>query len=85
VAKSDLAHLHDRLGQVIELIQALQSENVNLRQEVQQLRQDLEELKRENNSKSQLVERFENNRHKIRSRVENVLRNVATLEEQTRG
>lgn len=85
MAKSDLAHLHDRLGQVIELIQALQSENVNLRQEVQQLRQDLEELKRENNSKSQLVERFENNRHKIRSRVENVLRNVATLEEQTRG
>jgi acetyl-CoA carboxylase alpha subunit len=85
VAKSDLAHLHDRLGQVIELIQALQSENVNLRQEVQQLRQDLEELKRENNSKSQLVERFENSRHKIRSRVENVLRNVATLEEQTRG
>lgn len=80
VAESVLAHLHDRVIQVCERIKTLHGENVNLRREIQQLREDLEELKKENDSKSRLVERFEDNRLKIRSRVEGILRSMATLE-----
>ena len=82
VAESSLALLHDRLFQVSELVQALRSENVNLQKEIRQLTKDLEELKKANVSKSQLVRRLEHNRLKIQSRVEKVLQNVTTLEER---
>jgi predicted RNase H-like nuclease (RuvC/YqgF family) len=85
VAESPFALLHDRLFRVREFVQALQSENMNLRKEIRQLKQDLEEFEKENDSKRQLVRRFEHNRLKIRSRVEKILQNIATLEEPTGG
>lgn len=84
-AESALTHLQDRLLRVVELVQALQSENTRLKQEFQQLRQELEELKNADQAKSDLLERLQNDRLNIRSRVERIVRNLAALEEPTRG
>lgn len=68
----------------VRLLQTLQSHNASLREEASKLERDLEELKRENQEKSELINRFENDRLKIRSHVERAIKRVAVLEEPVR-
>ncbi len=70
---------------LVERVNDLQAENTDLRQEIQQLKQDLEELNKENQTNNLLIERFERDRLEIRSRVERVIRQVATLDDSARN
>lgn len=84
MAETALSRLQDRLFRVTEIFRTLQQENAGLKQQIQDLTQDLEELKKDNDAKQELMERLENDRLKIRTRVETILKQIATLEEPTR-
>jgi len=68
------------LVRVVELLKKVQAENSELRTVVQQLKDDLEELKKENCAKGELIEKLENDRLEIRSRVEKIITKISTLE-----
>lgn len=85
MAESALAQLQDRLFRVTELFQALRQENAGLKGEIQQIKQDLEELTKEIQLKSQRMKQFEQDRLRIQSRADRILKNVATLEDRTGG
>lgn len=65
---------------VVELLKKVQAENSELRTVVQQLKDDLEELKKENCAKGELIEKLENDRLEIRCRVEKIITKISTLE-----
>jgi len=75
-----LARLEESLVRVVELLKKVQAENSELRTVVQQLKDDLEELKKENCAKGELIEKLENDRLEIRSRVEKIITKISTLE-----
>jgi septation ring formation regulator EzrA len=75
-----LARLEESLARVVELLKKVQAENSELRTVVHQLRDDLEELKRENCAKGELIEKLENDRLEIRCRVEKIITKISTLE-----
>lgn len=84
MAETALCRLQDRLFRVREIFRTLQEENASLKQRIQELTRDLEELKKDNDAKQELMERLENDRLKIRTRVETILKQIAILEEPTR-
>jgi hypothetical protein len=65
---------------VVELLKKVQTENSELRTVIQQLRDDLEELKKEDCAKGELIEKLENDRLEIRCRVEKIITKISTLE-----
>ncbi|MBI4445767.1 MAG: cell division protein ZapB [Acidobacteria bacterium] len=73
--------LQERVFRAVEVLRNLQKQNASLKQEVEQLRRDLEELKKQSQFNSQMVERLQSDRLKIRARVERILKNVTALEE----
>jgi len=75
-----LARLEESLVRVVELLKKVQAENSELRTVVQQLKDDLEELKKENCAKGELIEKLENDRLEIRCRVEKIITKISTLE-----
>ena len=75
-----LARLEESLVRVVELLKKVQAENSELRTTVQQLKDDLEELKKENCAKGELIEKLENDRLEIRCRVEKIITKISTLE-----
>ncbi|RPI29678.1 MAG: cell division protein ZapB [Acidobacteria bacterium] len=75
-----LARLEETVARVVALLTKVQAENSELRAVIQQLKDDVEELKRENCSKGELIEKLENDRLEIRSRVEKIITKIGTLE-----
>ena len=65
----------------VRLLGSLQGENKTLKEEIEQLKRSLEEIKGENNHKGTLIKQFKNDRLKIQSRVEKIMEKVIALEE----
>ena len=81
VSNKSLDQLESRVTQVVHLVSSLQTENKVLEEEVEKLRRNVEEVKKDNSTKDRLIKTFENDRLKIRSRVEKIAEKVVTLEE----
>ena len=65
----------------VRLLGSLQGENKTLKEEIEQLKRSLEEIKGENNHKGKLIKQFENDRLRIQTRVEKIMGKVIALEE----
>mgnify|MGYP001330471265 FL=1 len=76
-----LAQLKSRVVQAVELVDGLQTENRDLKEEIQKLRKDLEGAKEDKSTKNRLIKQLKSDRLKIRSRVEKILQKVDALEE----
>ena len=75
-----LAQLKSRVVQAVELVDGLQTENRDLKEEIQKLRKDLEGAKEDKSTKNRLIKQLKSDRLKIRSRVEKILQEVDVLE-----
>ena len=65
----------------VQLLGSLQGENKTLKEEIEQLKRSIEEIKGENNYKSKLIKQFKSDRLKIQSRVDKVMEKVIALGE----
>ncbi len=81
VSNKSLDQLESRVTQVVQLVGSLQTENKALEEEVDKLRRNVEEAKKDNSIKNQLIKQFKNDRLRIRSRVEKIAAKVVALEE----
>ena len=81
VSNKSLDQLESRVTQVVQLVSSLQTENKVLEEEVEKLRRNVEEVKKDNSTKNQLIQQFKNDRLRIRSRVERIAAKVVALEE----
>ena len=81
VSNKSLDQLEARVTQVVQLVSSLQTENRTLEEEVEKLRKNVEEVKKDNSTKNQLIKQFKNDRLRIRSRVEKIAEKVVALEE----
>ncbi len=81
VSNKSLDQLGARVTQVVQLVGSLQTENKTLEEEVEKLRRNVEEVKKDNSTKNQLIKQFKNDRLRIRSRVEKIAEKVVALEE----
>jgi len=81
VSNKSLDQLESRVTQVVQLVSSLQTENKVLEEEVEKLRKNAEEVKKDNSTKNQLIQQFKNDRLRIRSRVERIAAKVVALEE----
>ncbi len=81
VSNKSLDQLESRVTQVVHLVSSLQTENKVLEEEVEKLRRNVEEVKKDNSTKNQLIKQFKNDRLRIRSRVEKIAEKVVALEE----
>ncbi len=81
VSNKSLDQLESRVTQVVQLVNSLQTENKVLEEEVEKLRRNVEEVKKDNSTKNQLIKQFKNDRLRIRSRVEKIAEKVVALEE----
>lgn len=81
VSNKSLDQLESRVTQVVQLVSSLQTENKVLEEEVEKLRRNVEEVKKDNSTKNQLIKQFKNDRLRIRSRVEKIAEKVVALED----
>ncbi len=81
VPNTSLDQLEARVTQVVQLVNSLQTEKEALEEEVEKLRRNVEEVKKDNSTKDQLIKQFKNDRIRIRSRVEKIAEKVVALEE----
>ena len=81
VSNKSLDQLESRVIQVVQLVSSLQTENKVLEEEVEKLRRNVEEVKKDNSTKNQLIKQFKNDRLRIRSRVEKIAEKVVALED----
>ncbi len=81
VSNKSLDQLEARVTQVAQRVGSLQTENKALEEEVEKLRRNVEEVKKDNSTKNQLIKQFKNDRLRIRSRVEKIAEKVVALEE----
>ncbi len=81
VPNTSLDQLEARVTQVVQLVNSLQTEKKALEEEVEKLRRNVEEVKKDNSTKDQLIKQFKNDRIRIRSRVEKIAEKVVALEE----
>ena len=81
VSNKSLDQLEARVTQVVELVSSLQTEKETLEEEVEKLRKNAEQIKKDNSTKDQLIKQFKNDRLRIRSRVEKISERVVALEE----
>jgi FtsZ-binding cell division protein ZapB len=76
-----LDNLESRVMEAVQLLGSLQSENKTLKEEIEQLKRSIEEIKGENNYKSKLIKQFKSDRLKIQSRVDKIMEKVIALGE----
>ncbi len=81
MSNKSLDQLESRVTQVVQLVSSLQTENKALEEEVEKLRRNVEEVKKDNSTKNQLIKQFKNDRLRNRSRVEKIAEKVVALEE----
>ena len=65
----------------VQLLGSLQGENKTLKEEIEQLKRNIEEIKGENNYQGKLIKQFKSDRLKIQSRVDKVMEKVIALGE----
>ena len=65
--------------EAVQLLGSLQGENKILKEEIEQLKRSIEEIKGENNYKSKLIKQFKSDRLKIQSRVDKIMEKVIAL------
>ena len=65
----------------VRLLGSLQSENKTLKEEIEQLKRNIEKIKGENNYQGKLIKQFKNDRLKIQSRVDKIMEKVIALGE----
>ena len=65
----------------VQLLGSFQGENKTLKEEIEQLKRSIEEIKGENNYKSKLIKQFKSDRLKIQSRVDKIMEKVIALGE----
>ena len=81
VSKEALDKLESRVLDAVQLLGSLQGENKTLKEEIEQLKRSIEEIKGENNYKSKLIKQFKSDRLKIQSRVDKIMEKVIALGE----
>ncbi len=81
VSNKSLDQLESRVTQVVQLVSSLLTEKKTLEEEVEKLRRNVEEVRKDNSTKNQLIKQFKNDRLRIRSRVEKIAEKVVALEE----
>ncbi len=81
VSNKSLDQMEARVTQVVQLVDSLQAEKKALEEEVEKLRRNVEEVKKDNSTKDQLIKQFKNDRLRVRSRVEKIAEKVVALEE----
>jgi cell division protein FtsB len=82
VAKTVLSEVEEVAVQLVERFRSLREENLKLKQQVSELRQDLEVLERDFRGKRDQVKLLEKDRKKTLSRVEKMLTSLAALEKE---
>jgi len=80
VSESALDRLEHYVSQITSRMQDLKGENAELRERIDSLQEELEELRRESLTKGQSIENFMQERLEIRSRVQRIRKNLSTLE-----
>ena len=80
-----LDNLERHVRDAVRLLGSLQSENKTLKEEIEQLKRSLEEIKGEKNYKDKLIKQFKNDRLIIQSRVEHIMEKVSALEEPSKS
>jgi chromosome segregation ATPase len=83
LATDELNQLEARVVKMLELLTQVKAENEALKEEVRVARHQLEDARRAADEKDQLIQKFEDDRLRIRSRVEKIIERVDSLE-QTR-
>ena len=81
MSKEALDKLESRVLDAVQLLGSLQGENKTLKEEIEQLKRSIEEIKGENNYKSKLIKQFKSDRLKIQSRVDKIMEKVIALGE----
>ncbi|MEE2839674.1 MAG: cell division protein ZapB [Acidobacteriota bacterium] len=81
MSKEALDKLESRVMDAVQLLGSLQGENKTLKEEIEQLKRSIEEIKGENNYKSKLIKQFKSDRLKIQSRVDKIMEKVIALGE----
>lgn len=69
------------VSQAVGRMKKLHQENVSLKETIRELRDELEELEKEQRGQSETISRFRKDRKQIRTRVEKLIRSVAVLDE----
>lgn len=80
MSESALDRLEHYVSQITSRMQDLKGENAELRERIDSLQEELEELRRESLTKGQSIENFMQERLEIRSRVQRIRKNLSTLE-----
>jgi len=80
-----LEQLEGRIEQAVDLLSRAHGEKKKLLEEIQQLKQNLEEVTRESKYKDQLIKQLRGDRVKVRSRVERILERVVALEQPSQS
>ncbi len=80
VAKTVLSEVEEVAVQLVERFRSLREENLKLKQQVSELRQDLEVLERDFGGKCDQVKLLEKDRRKTLSSVEKMVSSLASLE-----
>ncbi len=81
VCEQSLSRLENALALAVRRLRALRSDNADLRRENVKLKDSLEELERENRDRRSKMDRYEEERLRVRKRVERAIGRVAVVEE----
>lgn len=84
MTENALERLEKLVARAAELLVKVQAENTELKSMVYKLQDDLEELRRENSAKGEIIEQLKNDRLEIRSRVNRIMNRIAALEKPVR-
>jgi ribosomal protein S15P/S13E len=80
-----LSRLEGLIFRAVEQIGQLQTERTRLREQVDKLRQHLEELEKDNQTKRSLINQLQSDRLEVRSRAERIREKIADLERSSQA
>ena len=79
MSENPLAQLEDHVNRVVACLKDLESENFRLKERIEQLVEELEELKREGLARDRHINNLKHERLEIRTRVKRIRENLAAL------
>jgi chromosome segregation ATPase len=80
LSENSLAQLEDHVNRVAACLKDLESENFKLKGRIEQLEEELVELKRERFTRDRNIDNLKHERLEIRTRVKRIRENLAALE-----